>query len=89
MKAGVFKLNMHPTEFFNRNPFQDDGKGGKGRSAAKERSTSAPSDKRPFKYSSPGKAVSSASEQQPLYLHPFVSLARREQRWLLRQVSQA
>ena len=57
MKAGVFKLNMHPKEFFDRNPFHEDGKGGKNRGEGRERSKSAPSDKKPFKYSSPGKAV--------------------------------
>lgn len=49
---------MHPKEFFNRNPFGDDGKGGKGREE-KERSHSAPSDRKPFKYSSPPKSVCS------------------------------
>ena len=57
MKGGVFKLNMHPREYFDGNPFLEDGKGGKRRGEAKERSKSAPSDKKPFKYSSPGKAV--------------------------------
>ncbi len=51
MKAGVFKLNMHPKEYFDRNPFIDDGKGGRKRGDI-ERSRSAPSDKKkPFKYS--------------------------------------
>ena len=59
MKAGVFKLNMHPREYFDRNPYHDDGKGGKNRGQEKERSRSAPSDKKPFKYSSPGKTVCS------------------------------
>ncbi|CAF0724331.1 unnamed protein product [Rotaria sp. Silwood1] len=57
MKAGVFKLNMHPTEYFDRNPYRDDGKSRKSRSDARERSKSAPSDKKPFKYSSPGKSL--------------------------------
>jgi hypothetical protein len=57
MKAGVFKLNMHPKEYFDRNPFHEDGKGGKHRSEAKERSKSAPSDRKPFKFSSPPKSV--------------------------------
>ncbi len=57
MKAGVFKLNMHPKEYFDRNPFHENGKGGKNRGETKERSKSAPSDKKPFKYSSPGKSV--------------------------------
>ncbi|CAF1169496.1 unnamed protein product [Adineta ricciae] len=57
MKAGVFKLNMHPKEYFDRNPFHDDGKGGKRRGEEKERSRSAPSDKKPFKFSSPGKSL--------------------------------
>jgi hypothetical protein len=57
MKAGVFKLNMHPKAFFNGNPFHEDGKGGKSRDEDKERSKSAPSDKKPFKCSSPGKSV--------------------------------
>lgn len=48
---------MHPKEYFDRNPFHEDGKGGKGRDEEKERSRSAPSDKKPFKYSSPGKSV--------------------------------
>lgn len=48
---------MHPKEFFDRNPFHDDGKGGKGRGEDKERSQSAPTDKKVFKYSSPGKSV--------------------------------
>jgi hypothetical protein len=50
---------MHPKEYFDRNPFRDEGKGGKHRGEAKERSKSAPSDKKPFKYSSPGKVVRS------------------------------
>ncbi|CAF1195611.1 unnamed protein product [Rotaria sordida] len=57
MKAGVFKLNMHPTEYFNGNPYRDDGKGRKSRGDTKERSKSAPSGKKPFKYSSPGKSL--------------------------------
>jgi hypothetical protein len=57
MKAGVFKLNMHPREYFDRNPFIDDGKGGRRRGEIKGRSKSAQSSKRPFKYSSPGKQV--------------------------------
>jgi len=48
---------MHPKDYFNHNPFGDDGKGGKNRSEEKERSRSAPTDKKPFKYSSPGKSV--------------------------------
>jgi hypothetical protein len=59
MKAGVFKLNMHPREYFDRNPFHEQGKGGKNRVGSGERSKSASSDKRPFKYSSPGKTVRS------------------------------
>jgi len=57
LKAGAFKLNMHPKEYFDRNPFRDNGKGGKSHGEEKERSKSAPSDKKPFKYSSPGKSV--------------------------------
>jgi hypothetical protein len=57
MKGPVFKLNMRPKEYFDRNPYHDDGKGAKHRGDGKERSKSAPSDKRPFKYSSPGKKV--------------------------------
>jgi hypothetical protein len=57
MKAGVFKLNMHPKEFFDGNPYHEGGKVGKNRGDAKERSKSAPADKKPFKYSSPGKSV--------------------------------
>jgi hypothetical protein len=58
MKGGVFKLNMRPKEYFDRNPYQEDGKGTKHRGETKERSKSAPSDKKkPFKYSSPGKRV--------------------------------
>ncbi len=57
MKAGVFKLNMRPREYFDRNPYHEDGKGGKNRGESKERSKSAPSSKKPFKYSSPGKSV--------------------------------
>ena len=30
MKGGVFKLNMHPRDYFDRNPYQENGKGGKG-----------------------------------------------------------
>lgn len=48
---------MHPKEYFDRNPFRDDGKGGKSRGEGKERSKSAPSDRKPFKYSSPPKTV--------------------------------
>ncbi len=58
MKGGAFKLNMHPKEFFDRNPYHEDGKTGK-KPEEKERSQSAPSDKKPFKYSSPGKSVCS------------------------------
>lgn len=47
---------MHPKELFDRNPFRDDGKGGKAHEE-KERSHSAPTDKKPFKYSSPPKSV--------------------------------
>jgi hypothetical protein len=61
MKAGVFKLNMHPKEYFDRNPFQDNTRGGKNRGESKERSRSAPSNKKTFKYSSPGKSVCSIS----------------------------
>ncbi|CAF5075283.1 unnamed protein product, partial [Rotaria socialis] len=57
LKAGVFKLNMHPKDFFDRNPFHEEGKGGKGGNGDKERSQSAPSDNKVFKYSSPGKWV--------------------------------
>ncbi|CAF1255227.1 unnamed protein product [Rotaria magnacalcarata] len=57
MKAGVFKLNMHPKDYFYTNPFRDDGKGAKHHGEAKERSKSAPFDKKPFKYSSPGKSL--------------------------------
>ena len=57
MKAGAFKLNMHPKEYFDRNPFHDDGKGPKSRGDDGERSKSAPTDKKVFKYSSPGKSV--------------------------------
>jgi len=52
-KAGVFKLNMHPKEYFDKNPFLEDGKVKGG--GDKERSKSAPSDTKPFKPSSPGK----------------------------------
>jgi hypothetical protein len=58
LKAGVFKLNMHPKDLFDRNPFGDDGKGGKKGSEEKERSKSAPIGTKPFKYSSPAKSVS-------------------------------
>jgi hypothetical protein len=61
MKAGVFKLNMHPKEYFDRNPFYDDSKGGTRRDHDKERSKSAPSTGKPFKCSSPGKSVCSHS----------------------------
>ena len=57
MKGGPFKLNMHPKEYFDRNPFYDDGKGRKHHSRSDERSKSAPSDRKVFKYSSPGKSV--------------------------------
>ena len=57
MKGGVFKLNMHPKEYFDRNPFREEGKVRRSRSADKERSKSAPSDKKTFRYSSPGKKV--------------------------------
>jgi hypothetical protein len=57
MKAGVFKLNMRPREYFDRNPFIDDGKGGRRRGEIKDRSKSAPAGKKPFKFSSPGKRV--------------------------------
>lgn len=59
MKAGVFKLNMHPKEYFNGNPYRDDGKGAKHRRDQADRSKSAPSDRKVFKYSSPGKSVCS------------------------------
>ena len=49
---------MHPREYFDGNPFHEDGKTRKSRSAGQERSKSAPGDKKPFKYSSPGKHVS-------------------------------
>ncbi|CAF0774407.1 unnamed protein product [Adineta steineri] len=55
MKAGVFKLNMHPKEFFDKNPFHEEGKGGKRQSEEKDRSKSAP--EKPFKFSSPGKSL--------------------------------
>ncbi|CAF0752051.1 unnamed protein product, partial [Didymodactylos carnosus] len=55
MKAGVFKLNMHPKEYFDKNPFLEDPKVKGG--GDKERSKSAPSDTKPFKPSSPGKAL--------------------------------
>jgi hypothetical protein len=58
LKAGVFKLNMHPKDLFDRNPFGDDGKGVKKVSEEKERSKSAPTDRKPFKYSSTPKSVS-------------------------------
>lgn len=58
LKAGVFKLNMHPKEYFDRNPFHDDGKGGRKGGNTEERSRSAPTDKKVFKYSSPPKSVS-------------------------------
>jgi hypothetical protein len=48
---------MHPKQFFDTNPFREAGKGGRSRSEEKERSRSAPSDKKPFKYSSPSKSV--------------------------------
>ncbi|CAF4707589.1 unnamed protein product, partial [Rotaria magnacalcarata] len=57
LKAGVFKLNMHPKDFFDRNPFHEDGKGGKAGGGDKERSHSAPGDNKVFKYSSPGKSL--------------------------------
>jgi hypothetical protein len=57
MKGGVFKLNMRPREYFDRNPFIDDGKGGRRRGDIKSRSRSAPSGRKPFKFSSPGKTV--------------------------------
>jgi hypothetical protein len=65
---------MHPKDFFDRNPFRDDGKGGKSRGEEKERSKSAPSDKKPFKYSSPGKSVSliySPPPQKKTRISPF------------------
>ena len=57
---------MHPKDFFDRNPFHEDGKSGKSRAEEKERSKSAPSDKRPFKYSSPPKSVCLISFYQEL-----------------------
>jgi hypothetical protein len=48
---------MHPKQFFDNNPFREVGKGGRSHSEEKERSRSAPSDKKPFKYSSPSKSV--------------------------------
>lgn len=58
MKGGVFKLNMHPREYFDKNPFHEDGKTRRSRSADKARSKSAPSDnKKHFRFSSPGKRV--------------------------------
>ena len=57
MKGPVFRLKMQPKEYFDRNPFIEDGKGGRRRAETKERSKSAPSDKKPFKYSSPSKKV--------------------------------
>lgn len=73
MKAGVFKLNMHPKDYFDRNPYRDDGKGAKHRSEPKERSKSAPSDRKVFKYSSPGKPVSSFSHKNKT-LNFYISL---------------
>ncbi|CAF3963581.1 unnamed protein product [Adineta steineri] len=57
LKAGVFRLNMHPKAYFDRNPFGGDGKFVKSRGEPKERSKSAPSDRKPFKYSSPPKSI--------------------------------
>lgn len=74
MKGPVFRLNMHAKEYFDRNPFIDDGKGGRRRGEAKERSKSAPSDKKPFKFSSPGKKVLFIYS---LLKHSFVSLLAR------------
>jgi hypothetical protein len=78
LKAGVFKLNMHPKDLFDRNPFHEDGKGGKGHGEEKERSRSAPSDKKPFKYSSPGKSVCLFSQKKrisiPFILHSSVEI---------------
>jgi hypothetical protein len=48
---------MRPREYFDRNPFIDDGKGGRRRADIKDRSRSAPSGRKPFKFSSPGKTV--------------------------------
>ncbi len=56
MKGGAFKLNMHPKDYFDLNPYRYEGKGGKTHEE-KERSRSAPTDKKPFKFSSPGKSV--------------------------------
>ena len=89
MKNGVFKLNMHPKDYFDRNPFGDDGKGPKPRPEEKERPKSAPSDKKPFKYSSPGKKVRCIFDEfitdNTAYFHRLV--AGWEQRWRFRKIS--
>lgn len=68
MKGPVFKLNMHPKEFFDRNPFLEDGKGGRRRGENKERSKSAPNDRKTFKFSSPGKKVLISSTKLSFFL---------------------
>lgn len=80
MKAGVFKLNMHPKEYFDRNPFREEGKGGKRSSEEKERSRSAPSDKKPFKYSSPGKSVSPFASTKSDHNQKFVLVGWKQRR---------
>lgn len=87
MKAGVFKLNMHPKDYFDRNPFHEDGKGGRNRSEHRERSKSAPSDKKPFRFSSPGKTVRFSfvfNFSKKISIEFCFLLARWKQRWLLR-----
>ena len=55
-KGGAFRLNMHPTAYFDRNPYSSDKVRGRSGSATLP---SKKDDVKPFKPSSPGKHVSS------------------------------
>lgn len=51
LKGGAFRLNMHPTDFFDGNPYRLD----KSLPPIKSKTTAEPKDLKPFKPSSPGK----------------------------------
>ncbi|KAK7112170.1 cilia-and flagella-associated protein 96-like isoform X2 [Littorina saxatilis] len=51
LKGGAFRLNMHPTEYFDGNPFRTD----KALPPVRKTASAEPKDVKPFKPSSPGK----------------------------------
>ena len=53
MKGGAFRLNMHPQEYFDGNPFRLD----KALPPVRKSAPAGPKDLKPFKPSSPGKMV--------------------------------